>query len=107
MFLADFQSLVAGIASAALATDGSLEAIGAAKLKDGATVDEALKSAIATIGENMTLRRSAMIAARSPTEGSDPSSSPISAVVSESASGASAIVWVPCTRVSAPSYSGR
>lgn len=61
---ADFQSLVSGIASAALATDGSLEAIGAAKLKDGATVDEALKSAIATIGENMTLRRSAMIAVK-------------------------------------------
>jgi elongation factor Ts len=59
---ADFQSLVTGIANAALATDGSLAAIGAAKLKDGATVDEALKSAIATIGENMTLRRSAMIA---------------------------------------------
>lgn len=59
---ADFQSLVSGIANAALATDGSLEAIGAAKLADGGTVDEALKSAIATIGENMTLRRSAMIA---------------------------------------------
>jgi elongation factor Ts len=61
---ADFQSLVSAIASAALATDGSLEAIGAAKLKDGATVDEALKSAIATIGENLTLRRSAMIAVK-------------------------------------------
>ena len=48
-----------------------------------------------------------MIAASSPTEGSDPSSSPISAAVSESPSGASAIVWAPCTRVSAPSYSGR
>jgi len=58
---ADFQSLVSGIANAALATDGSLEAIGAAKLADGKTVDEALKSAIATIGENMTLRRTAMI----------------------------------------------
>jgi len=58
---ADFQSLVSGIANAALATDGSLEAIGAAKLADGKTVDEALKSAIATIGENMTLRGTAMI----------------------------------------------
>ena len=47
------------------------------------------------------------IAASSPTEGSDPSSSPISAAVSGSPSGASAIVWAPCTRVSAPSYSGR
>jgi elongation factor Ts len=61
---ADFQNLVSGIANAALATDGSLEAIGAAKLNDGATVDEALKSAIATIGENLTLRRSAMIAVK-------------------------------------------
>ena len=48
-----------------------------------------------------------MIAASSPTEGSEPSSSPSSAAVSESPSGASAIVWAPCTRVSAPSYSGR
>ena len=48
-----------------------------------------------------------MTAASSPTEGSDPSSSPISAAVSESASGARAIVCAPCTRVNAPSYSGR
>jgi elongation factor Ts len=58
---ADFQALVNGIATEALATDGSIEAIGAARLADGKTVDEALKSAIATIGENMTLRRTAMI----------------------------------------------
>ena len=58
---ADFQALVTSIADAALATDGSLEAILAARLKDGATVEETLKSAIATIGENMTLRRTAMI----------------------------------------------
>lgn len=61
---ADFQSLVSGIAAAALDTDGSLEAIGSAKLKDGGTVDEALKAAIATIGENLTLRRSAMLAVK-------------------------------------------
>ena len=48
-----------------------------------------------------------MIAASSPTEGSDPSSSPSSAAVSESPSGPSAIVWAPCARISAPSYSGR
>jgi hypothetical protein len=48
-----------------------------------------------------------MTAASSPTEGSDPSNSPSSAAVSESASGASAIVWAPCTRGSALSYSGR
>jgi elongation factor Ts len=58
---ADFQALVSAIADAALTTDGSLEAILAAPLKDGATVEETLKSAIATIGENMTLRRTAMI----------------------------------------------
>jgi len=61
---ADFQGLVTRIAEAALATDGSLGAISAAKLKDGATVDEALKGAIATIGENLTLRRSAMISVK-------------------------------------------
>ena len=58
---ADFQALVTGIAEAARSTDGSREAISAAKLASGATVDEALKSAIATIGENMTLRRAAMV----------------------------------------------
>jgi elongation factor Ts len=58
---ADFQALVTGIAEAALSTNGSLAAINAVKLKDGASVEEALKAAIATIGENMTLRRSAMI----------------------------------------------
>ena len=40
-------------------------------------------------------------------DGSGPSSSETSAAVSESPSGARAIVCVPCTRVSAPSYSGR
>ncbi len=48
-----------------------------------------------------------MTAASSATEGSEPSSSLSSAAVSESPSGASAIVWAPCTRVNAPSYSGR
>ncbi|HET7717346.1 MAG TPA: translation elongation factor Ts [Bauldia sp.] len=61
---ADFQSLVTRIAEAALSTDGTIGAISVAKLKDGATVDEALKSAIATIGENMTLRRSAMVSVK-------------------------------------------
>jgi elongation factor Ts len=58
---ADFQALVSGIADAALSTDGSLQAIAAAKLKDGTSVEDALKAAIATIGENMTLRRAAVI----------------------------------------------
>ena len=58
---ADFQVLAASIAETALATDGSLAAIGAAKMKSGETVDDAVKAAVATIGENMTLRRSAMV----------------------------------------------
>ncbi|MCB1488836.1 MAG: elongation factor Ts, partial [Bauldia sp.] len=59
---ADFQALVSGIAQAALGTDGSIEAINAAKMPSGgATVEDALKNAIATIGENMTLRRSAVV----------------------------------------------
>lgn len=59
---ADFQALVSGIAEAALSTDGSVAAISAANMpgRDG-TVEDALKGAIATIGENMTLRRAAVI----------------------------------------------
>jgi elongation factor Ts len=59
---ADFQKLVGEITQAALGTDGSLAAVQAAKISIGKTVDEAIKEAIGTIGENMTLRRSAMIA---------------------------------------------
>lgn len=60
---ADFQALVAGIAEAALSTDGSISAINAAKMPSGdKTVEEAISNAIATIGENMTLRRAAEIA---------------------------------------------
>ncbi len=59
---ADFQKLVSGVAEAALGTDGSLAAVNAAKMSDGTRVEDAIKAAVATIGENMTLRRSAMIA---------------------------------------------
>jgi len=59
---ADFQALVSGIAEAALATDGTIEAIAAAKMPgSNDTVDAALKNAIAKIGENMTLRRAARV----------------------------------------------
>jgi elongation factor Ts len=58
---AEFQKLVAGVAQAALGTDGSLAAVNAAKMPDGAKVEDAIKAAVATIGENMTLRRAAMI----------------------------------------------
>jgi elongation factor Ts len=58
---ADFQKLVTAIAQAALGTDGSLAAVQAAKLPEGKTVDDAIKAAIGTIGENMTLRRVALV----------------------------------------------
>ncbi|QYK40168.1 MAG: elongation factor Ts [Paracoccaceae bacterium] len=57
----DFQSLVAGISKAALAVD-DIEALKAQPLlPQGDTVETALTSAIATIGENMTLRRMATV----------------------------------------------
>jgi elongation factor Ts len=62
---ADFQKLVAGIAEVALSTDGSLAAVQAAKMPDGATVEETIQTAIGTIGENMTLRRSAVVSSDS------------------------------------------
>jgi elongation factor Ts len=58
---AEFQALVTDVANAALSTDGSLAAILAAKVPSGKTVDEAIKAAVATIGENMTLRRAALV----------------------------------------------
>ena len=62
---ADFQKLVNGIAEAALTTDGSIAAISAVKMPSGGqSVDAAIKGAIAMIGENLTLRRSAMIAVK-------------------------------------------
>jgi elongation factor Ts len=51
-----FQKLVRDIAQVALKVGGDVDAIKAAKL-NGGTVEEAVSSAIATIGENMTLRR--------------------------------------------------
>ena len=52
---ADFQSTVAAIANAALGA-GDIEALKAADL-DGKTVDDVVTGMIATIGENMSLRR--------------------------------------------------
>ena len=52
----EFQGLVSGIAQAALGTDGSVDAVLAADL-GGKSVEQGIKDAIATIGENMTLRR--------------------------------------------------
>ena len=55
----DFQALVRGITAAAL-TVGDIEGLRAANL-DGQPVETALQAAIATIGENMTLRRMAVV----------------------------------------------
>ncbi|WP_416797899.1 translation elongation factor Ts [Ciceribacter azotifigens] len=57
-----FQDLVRGIAGVALSTDGSVDAIAAASYPaTGKSVAESLKDAIATIGENMTLRRATLL----------------------------------------------
>ncbi|UUP15800.1 translation elongation factor Ts [Nitratireductor thuwali] len=57
-----FQDLVRNIATVALSTDGSVEAVSAASYPgSGKTVEETVKDAIATIGENMALRRSAKL----------------------------------------------
>src|SRR4051812_31296272 len=53
-----FQSLVKMIAELALKTGGEVEKIKAAKIGNE-TVEHAISSAIATIGENITLRRAA------------------------------------------------
>jgi elongation factor Ts len=54
-----FQAAARDVATAALDTDGSVEAISAATLASGETVQERLTHLIATIGENMVLRRAA------------------------------------------------
>jgi elongation factor Ts len=55
-----FQELVAKVAKVAVGTDGTLEAISAADL-GGKPVADTITDAIATIGENMTLRRTAVL----------------------------------------------
>ncbi len=57
-----FQRLVEGVATVALSTDGSVEAVSAATFPDtGKSVADTIKDAIGTIGENMTLRRTAKL----------------------------------------------
>ena len=57
-----FQDIVRGVAQVALSTDGTVEAIGAATYPaTGKSVSDSIKDAIATIGENMNLRRAAML----------------------------------------------
>jgi len=57
-----FQTMALGIAEAAVAAKGDLDKLLEAKFPDGsATVADTLKEMIGTIGENMTLRRTAFI----------------------------------------------
>jgi elongation factor Ts len=56
-----FQGLVKMIAHVALKANGNVDAINAAPATSGGTVGEAITSAIATIGENMNLRRAARL----------------------------------------------
>ncbi|MGV8937050.1 MAG: translation elongation factor Ts [Allorhizobium sp.] len=57
-----FQAIVRGIADVAIATDGSVAAIAAATYPaTGKSVAETITDAIGTIGENMALRRAALL----------------------------------------------
>jgi elongation factor Ts len=58
-----FQGLVRMIAQVTLDVGADVEKIKAAKV-GGATIEEAISTAIATIGENMTLRRAAELASK-------------------------------------------
>lgn len=56
-----FQALARNIAGVALAVGDDVEAIRAASYPGGGTVQDAIANAIATIGENMTLRRASRL----------------------------------------------
>ena len=56
-----FQSLVRSVTEAALKTDGAVESVLKAPIAGGKTVESAVTDAVSTIGENMTLRRSAVL----------------------------------------------
>ncbi|HEY0327848.1 MAG TPA: translation elongation factor Ts, partial [Rhodopseudomonas sp.] len=57
----DFQALVRNVAAVAADRGGDAEAVKAAPYPGGGTVADAISNAIATIGENMTLRRVAEV----------------------------------------------
>ncbi len=60
-----FQKLASGIAEAALQAKGDLDKLGKGKFPGGkATVADTLKELIGSIGENMSLRRTAYLAAK-------------------------------------------
>lgn len=56
-----FQQLVGDMAEAAIENGSSVDALNAATLADGKSVQQSVVDAIATIGENMTLRRVAQL----------------------------------------------
>jgi elongation factor Ts len=59
-----FQEMVSAIAAAALKAKGDVDKLAAAKFRSGnATVAETIKEMIGSIGENMTLRRTAHLSA--------------------------------------------
>ncbi len=58
-----FQALVSDVAACAAATDGSLDAVLATSFGDsGKSVSDTITAAVSTIGENMSLRRTAALA---------------------------------------------
>ena len=59
-----FQAAARQIANAAVEVDGDVEALRSAKVDGGQTADELIGGLIATIGENMTLRRAARLHGR-------------------------------------------
>jgi elongation factor Ts len=58
----EFQTFVKTATKIALTTGGDIDALSAAKMSDGTTVADTLSNLIAKIGENMTLRRTAVLA---------------------------------------------
>ena len=60
-----FQALVRGAAGVALAIGNDVEAVKAAAYPGGGTVQEAIANLVATIGENMSLRRTAVLSVNS------------------------------------------
>jgi elongation factor Ts len=56
-----FQNLVREVAHLALASGGDIDALGATPFPSGGTVAEALTDSIAKIGENQSLRRTAVV----------------------------------------------
>jgi len=59
----EFQAFAKASASLALQSDGNLDALLAAPMADGGTVSEMLSNLVAKIGENMAVRRTAVLSA--------------------------------------------